>query len=134
MRLVRVIDKGRMRLRVLRCTRCHAELMWTPGLDDDPPNKFLAAIFPRNPASPPSKLPAASASLWGVTSIIGAGGAANSAAFARSIASNPLRRRARHGTRRVGGAAAAALSRVREAGSPSCGGFCFFACFFANSA
>jgi hypothetical protein len=46
MRLVRVCERGRMRLRVLQCTRCHAELMWTPGLHDDPANKFLAAIFP----------------------------------------------------------------------------------------
>ena len=46
MRLVRVCERGRFRLRVLQCTRCHAELMWTPGLHDGPANKFLAAIFP----------------------------------------------------------------------------------------
>jgi hypothetical protein len=46
MRLVRVSERGRFRLRVLQCTRCYAELMWTPDLQDDPANKFLAAIFP----------------------------------------------------------------------------------------
>ena len=52
MRLVHVSDRGRVRLRVLQCTRCHAELMWTPDLHDDPANKFLAAIFPAKPDEP----------------------------------------------------------------------------------
>jgi hypothetical protein len=52
MRLVRVCERGRIRLRVLQCTRCHAELMWTPGLHDDPANKFLAAVFPPKAEEP----------------------------------------------------------------------------------
>jgi hypothetical protein len=46
MRLARVCERERIRLRLLQCTRCHAELMWSPGLHDDPPNKFFVTVFP----------------------------------------------------------------------------------------
>jgi hypothetical protein len=52
MRLVRVSERGPVRLRVLQCTRCHAESTWTPHLHLDPANKFLAAIFPAKPDEP----------------------------------------------------------------------------------
>jgi hypothetical protein len=44
MRVARVCERERVRLRVLQCARCHAELMWTPGLHD-PANRFSAATF-----------------------------------------------------------------------------------------
>jgi hypothetical protein len=46
MRLVRVQESEQKRLRVLQCKSCNAELIWRPPANDDPSNKFLAAIFP----------------------------------------------------------------------------------------
>jgi hypothetical protein len=47
---VRMDDAARACLRKgpdkIKGIAMHAELMWTPGLHDDPANKFLAAIFP----------------------------------------------------------------------------------------
>jgi DNA-directed RNA polymerase subunit RPC12/RpoP len=46
MRLVRVHESEQRRTRVLQCKSCNAEIIWRPPADDDPSNKFLAAIFP----------------------------------------------------------------------------------------
>jgi hypothetical protein len=41
MRMLRIVEKGRTRVRVFECARCHAELIWTPT-----ENKFLSPLFP----------------------------------------------------------------------------------------